>query len=176
MSIHYDAGRYKATIVDHGLGMTGTGKPQVIIRVQINGRTDGAQCEQYERTVYRAVTDATAPYLKKDLEAIGFAGAALSSLSRESATAVDLTGREIEVDCKHGTNQDNEPREEWGIAWAGAGGPLTEKPMDAAGLRKLDAMFGRCVPKGEAPAKAAPQAPADEPWNRGAPEDSEVPF
>jgi hypothetical protein len=176
MPIHYDAGRYNATITGQHIGNSSNGTPQIIIEFTVDSHASGAACENYERRVYRSLTENTREYVEKDLEALGFRGLPISALSPASDQFHDLRGTQIRVMCKHETYQGDD-KERWSLVFSNSG-PLTEKPLDAAGLRRLDALFGKCVPAGRpAPVKPVVEAPmqADAQF-APPPGDDDVPF
>jgi hypothetical protein len=157
---HYQPGRYWGKIIDHAVGQTKNGHPQIVIRFAVIGGVNPADPEgelinvgvSQERTMYRVITDKTVPYVQEDMKRLGLEGSP-RQLDLNEDCAVDIRGKELAFFCKHEPTQDNSGlREVWSLA-------MERKPierLDAKGLRALDAMFGKAKPpksNGDKPAQ-----------------------
>jgi hypothetical protein len=133
-------------------GKSRAGNPQIVFSFLIVGEVDQADpegdllsCSQYERSIFRTITEKTIEYVLEDLAALGFTGTSYQQLSLDHPQCVDLRGTEIALFCNH--EEDNreehagEIRERWSIARASSG-PKVDT-LDNSDARKLDAMFGK---------------------------------
>lgn len=155
MAIYYSQGLYQMEVTEQRLGKTSNGNPQWVVRGKIqnrvhdDGSTEPAQA-QYDRTIYRVITDKTVPYLMEDLEALGCPGIeSFGQLDQGHAQCFDLRGQWITVQCKHGEYQGN-GREEWSF-FADRTSSLEVTPLNAQEVRNLNNMFGKAL-KGMKPA------------------------
>lgn len=147
---HYPAGVYVASVVAQALGKAGTGTPQFILRVKILGQPDPerpenyiAQNPQYERTIYRALTEKTFEYAAEDFRVLGYDGSkGITVLDPSHPQHVSFAGQVIDVLCKHEKAQDGTDRERWSIYTNFASQPIDAKPLTKDEGRNLDALFG----------------------------------
>jgi hypothetical protein len=167
----YEPGRYWGRITHQKLGETKTGKPQLVLSFLVVGKLNPVDPDgdllpvpqQYERSIFRVITENTIDYVMEDLEALEFTGGSFQHFDEESPDCCDLRGKERAFSCKHDEDQNGQPREQWGLAKDG-GGPQV-KPLDNKAARQLDAMFGKRLKKAAgngAKARteaAAPQSP-----------------
>jgi len=145
----YEPGRYWGTITRQRLGETKTGKAQLVLSFQVLGKINPADPQgellpvpaQYERTVFRVITDKTIGYVTDDLLTLGFTGASFQDFDEGSPNCCDLRNHEHAFSCTHENDQDGEPREKWSIARDSTGPNV--KALDEKAIRKLDAMFGK---------------------------------
>ena len=144
MSTFYAEGRYACEITQQAMTKASTGTPQFVLKFRVLSLADGGKVtHQYERTCYRAITEKTVEYLKKDLDALGFEGGSLRRLDPENGDHQSFVGQQCEFDCRHEPHyQTGEPQEKWGVAWTSSGGAIEGEPLDPASYRKLDALFG----------------------------------
>lgn len=164
MGTFYQPSRYWGKIVDHQMTKAKTGTPQFVITFLVVGRVNpedpdgdllGVE-QQYERSVYRSITDKTVSYVLEDLQRLGVEIASWSELDMGDANAVALKGRELAFSCQHEPDQSGKQlREKWSIAGDG----FQHVPLERDDVRKLDALFGKALTK----AKAGRTAPALEP-------------
>lgn len=151
----YEEGLYIGKVTQQGIGESGTGKPQVVIRAKILGvpideTSHTPVKQQFERTVYMTVTDKTAPFIVENLRTIGFEGDKLSEFDPSHKDHVSLVGNQIPLWCKHEETQDGTGvRERWQIS-KGLN-TLELKPLAAKQTRELDSLFAKAL-------KAAPAA------------------
>jgi len=165
---YYAAGRYWGKVVNQQLGESSTGKPQIVITFQVMGRVNAADpegellpCgENYERSVFRSITDKTIDWTMRDLATLGFTGTSFKQIDLGSPNACDLRGHELAFSCQHGTNQEGKPREEWSVS--GEGNSVVVKPLEPKAVRDLDNLFGRQLKAMAATMKAAAVATATE--------------
>ena len=161
MSIYYESAEYWCQIVDHGLSDAKTGTPQIFVKFKVLGRVNAADPEkfdeaeqQYERTMFKAITKDTVGFVLDKLELLGFTGSAWSEFDRTNPDSQDLTGSSIKMYCKHELYK-NEPKERWDVARG-------DNRMDAETTSKLDSLFGKEL-RARAQAKPKPTQPAPEP-------------
>jgi len=142
MTPFYEEGTYTAEIVNQALGKASTGTPQIILRIRVYEDEHGVAIQQYDRTIYRAITPKTMQYVVKDLKAIGYDRDSFKHFDVHADDFVDLRGRSIKVFCRHEPDRSGELRERWGI--------VTERdfevePVSDADIRKLDALYGKSL-------------------------------
>lgn len=145
---HYEKAAYVGRITAQAMGETGTGKPQFVLRFLVLGRVNPLDpqgellaCEQYERTMYRVITDKTIEYLTEDLEKLGFQGESFKDLDPASPTCHSFVGSEHEFYCNHEANQEGGLREKWGLARGASA--LEVKALEPKAVRQLDTLFGK---------------------------------
>ena len=148
----YQQGVYVCEVVDQGFSKTSTGNRQFILRVKVLGKPDPSNPEnyiqeqhQYERNIYRVMTDKTIEYFTQDLEVLGFTGTSFSQLDPANSNAQLFAGNVVDCYCKIGKSQDGSPREEWSIARGGSGGLKIDKPLEKSDFRELDMLFGKSL-------------------------------
>lgn len=174
---HYEPGRYVGVVTDQGLTKASTGTIQLVLKIRITEGTQPARdVEQYERTLFLAITDKTLPYLVPKLQALGYNRDSFAYLDKTNPQHQDLAGTKAEFFCKHEPGKDGDLRERWDVCSPSA---LDLKPPDVADVRKLDALFGKQLKalKAAAPKPAVtPKLAASEPpaVNWGA--DDDAPF
>lgn len=150
----YTPGRYWGKLTNQQLGKTKTDKPQIILSFQIMGRIDPADpdgdlisCNEYERSVFRVITENTLEYAMKDLATLSFTGDSLSQIGLDHPHCVDMRGTETALSCDHEEYPagSGKIKERWEIAREG--GSLQVKPLDEKEKRTLDTLFGRKLKK-----------------------------
>ncbi len=156
---YYEGGRYWGRITEHRLGKAKTGTPQLILRFQIMGMIDPgdpdgnllAVDQQYERTVYRTLTDKNQThvpeYVLEDLSVLGFAGGSTAVLDQDHPEAMPLRGKEMAFYCEHKEKWGGSPgemQETWSIGRATGGGKAAT-PLEDKEQRQLDALFGKAI-------------------------------
>lgn len=153
---YYQPGRYRAEIINQALGEAGTGNPQIVWRIKVLETDTGEQVPaQYERTIYRTITEKSMPYILEDLQTLGYEHESFRMLDPAQPGFQDFRGQIITVFCQHELAQDgNGDREKWGIANANA---FEVKPIESAKLRQLDSMFGKHL-KGLGKGATAPRS------------------
>jgi hypothetical protein len=144
----YEPGRYACKVTEQALGEAKTGNTQFVLRFTVLGKVDPADpsryipaAAQYERTMYRAITEKTVPYLIEDLKTLKFKGGSFSDLDPNNPGFHDFTGLDFDGWCKHEKDQQGQMREKWGVARTS--GPLEVKPVEPKKLRELDNLFGK---------------------------------
>lgn len=176
MSTFYQTGRYRCEVTQQGMTKAGTGTPQFVIVVRVLDIYVGPDSiepmdRNYERTIYRAITEKTIPYLQKELDALGFPGGSLRTLDPKNGEFHDFRGVQVDCICKHEPGKDGELRERWSIAWAHDATEIQGEELAASDYRALDALFGKA--SGKPAAKAAPKPAAAAPVGV---DDDDVPF
>ncbi len=205
---YYDIGTYRGIITDQALGKASTGTAQFILKFRIIGPlgADGepielAATQQYERTMYRAITERTIDYVMEDLEKLGFQGASFKQLDLNAPNACDFRGHEIDFYCGRDKDQQGNDREKWSLAFGARA--INAEPLDAQKSRELDTLFGKALkqrfgaartnsngaakPAAQRPATQAaaqargarapePEPPEPPEYLQGDPSDDDVPF
>jgi hypothetical protein len=153
-------------VVDQGFNKAKTGNYQFLLCVKVLGTPDADNPEnyieaaqQYERTIYRPITEKSVEYVKDDLDKLGFTGTSFSQLDPSNPKAQLFTGQIIDCYCKHGKTLDNEPKEDWGLARKGGGGNglKIEKPLEGKDFRELDMLFGKALKVAKPAPKSGPR-------------------
>ena len=155
----YAAGNYVGVIVSQGISNTQTGKPQLVFRIKITDTLDrdGTReaCDaQYERTIYKVLTDNTIDYVREDLKRLGFTGTSVSAIDPSSPIHQSFVNQEVELYCKWEPDLKGFTRERWNFSR-----PLEGKaipPLGAKELRDLDSMFGKHARAANGGTRAAP--------------------
>ena len=160
MKPYYEEGLHAGEVLSQALTKSKTGTVQFVLRCKIlgtateEGYTPASQ--QYERTVYMAITAGTIDFVVDTLKSIGYEKQSFKYLDPAVDGAHDFTGQQVDLWCKHDEYK-GEQKEKWNISR-----PREQKPVEllsAAELRQLDALFGKALKGGarSAPVKATPQ-------------------
>lgn len=142
MTIYKNGGLYQAFIQKWGFTEAKTGTPQLFFSVSISKEIDSKElkdCPQYERTIFRAITENTIGFVSADLKNLGYPHPTFDQLEPDHPQAYSFEGHEVKVRCKHGVDQKGAPREEWSFAF---GGSFEGKPVEKSKVSKLNALFG----------------------------------
>lgn len=141
MNVFYDEGNYLGEIADQAIGAAGTGNAQLVLRFKVLSYANGDPvAKQYERTLYRTITEKTQSFVQQDLDTLGFTGTGFRQLDPAIEGFQDLTGQQVEFYCAHEENLKGEMREKWSIAHGPR--PIKCDPLPESAYRRLDAMFG----------------------------------
>lgn len=164
----YASARYRAKVLEQALGKAQTGTTQFILKVRIlECLTPVSDVQQYERTIYMAITESTMQYVVPKLQSIGYTRDSLRYLSPSEPNHHSFVGQEINVFCKHENDRNGDLREKWDIARSdGSSKPLEVTPVDKPALRNLDMLFGKALKEAGAttnkPAKPMPPPRPDD--------------
>ena len=140
MAIYYEAGRHTGKIVKHGFSKANTGTAQFYLTARIMADDNGKpHANQYERTIYRPLTEKTMPYLVEMLDQLHFKGFSLSQLDPGHSQHVSMAGQTIELWCKHENDQEGILRERWQLSMTRNSAQIT--PISADEAKQLDGMF-----------------------------------
>ncbi len=161
MKPFYEQGRYEGEVTDQGFVKARTGNVQFIIRFTVKGRIDPANPDnmfpvpaQYERTVYRALTEKTVEYFVGDMAGLGIEIASFTDLDPKNERGfVSLKGKIADFICSHETGMDGGLREKWGLGRPATAGKPVES-IASAEVKSLDRLFGKHLKK--APATQVP--------------------
>lgn len=151
MAIFYEAGRYRGVVTAQGLSKASTGTPQLFISFEPIARVTAPDHEEgvsqcYERTYWRALTDASLEYAIQDLKNLNVDVTSLFALDPGHPGHVSIVGQEHFFVCKHETSKSSgDLREVWAVGRTGGG--FEKVPVDVAGLKRLDALFGAAKKK-----------------------------
>lgn len=194
MSTFYEEGRYRCEVTQQAMSKASTGTPQFVLKVRLlemyvsPSETESLR-QQYERSIYRAITENTVKYLKKDLEVLKFTGGSLKLIDPTTPGYQSFTGTVVDCLCKHEVDkQSDNVRERWSLAWPAAeSSEIGARPLAPQEYRALDALFGAAVranggakPQAQAAKREQAHPPAEpakttEPAG-GWPDDDDVPF
>lgn len=143
---------YVGEVVRQKLGQSSNGNAQLIVTFRIVGEVDPKNpqgdllsCQGYERTVFVTITENTVDWVCDTLEALGFTGTSYAQFDQDNAGFCDVRGKQVELYCKHEPDYKDptQQREKWNVS---SGKPvMAVKPLDPAGIRKLDALFGKAL-------------------------------
>lgn len=146
-NLAYDSGTYVGRVTKSGLGKSkDKGTPYFFVSFIPIGKIDPATpgelaaCLDFERTVFRYLTEGTIDYVAKDLAALEYPYDTFDQLAAEHPKHHSFIDREIRVMCKHEPYQ-NEMKEKWEFAFSGSG--LAHEKLDPTGTKHLNAMFGK---------------------------------
>jgi hypothetical protein len=165
MSIFYQPGRYRCEILDQALSEAKTGTPQLVLKIKVLELENGSPLDaQYEREIYRSITENTMPYFLQDLKTLGYTRDSFRYLDPNVPNYHNFAGQEMIARCTHEEGSGG-MRERWNVALMGGGGTgklEVERPLDSAAIRKLDNLFGKQLRSelggGKSQAVAAPKA------------------
>ncbi len=145
---HYAKGKYVGKILNQALGKAKTGTPQLVIQIRVLGTPDPqdpgsykADPHQYERTIYRAITEKTIQYVIEDLKSLGVAIQSLKQLDPSTPGFIDMRGMDADFYCNHEPGQDGGVREKWGVAMQAS--EFSVEALEPAKMRELDNLFGK---------------------------------
>lgn len=181
---YYQPGRYVCKITSQQLGESRTGNPQFVLRFKVLGVPDPEDRSalipdrnQYERTMYRSITDKSIPYFMEDLQMLGFTGTSFKLLDQHNAGFQDFRGNEIEMICTHENDLNGQLREKWSIAKDNRVSTAAEvKPLESKKVRELDALFGKHL-KGQTANGGPKPVPVGAAKNQNQePSEDDVPF
>lgn len=188
MAPYYEPGTYLAAIIGQGFTEAKTGTMQFCLRIvpKLLLTSDGeehAVTQEYERTIFRPITDKTVGWVLEELAALGWQGTKWVELDPQTEGYHSFVGQETKVMCQH-EEYEGSMQERWRLF--GEGREIVAVPPDK--LRRLDDAFGRAIKdfrKGNpAPASTpAPTAPVTTPEAAErdaaaaeATDDSDIPF
>lgn len=151
MSTFYQPGRYRCEVTQQAMMKASTGTAQFVLKVMVLDQYVGPDqlepCrQQYERTIFRAITDKTMDFFQKELDVLGFTGGSLRQLDPNYDGFTDFKGVCVDCLCKHEADYKDASvqREKWSIAWAtGASSAIEGDELAPADYRALDALFGK---------------------------------
>lgn len=155
MGIEFEPGKYRGRLQQHSLTEAKTGTTQIawvfeIIGQYIGGNLGECPLSGKLRTVFRALTEATAERAASEARSLGLQGSDWGALDPDSGDAFqNLAGAETDLFCKHDEYQGN-VNEKWELV----GGSFQFTKAGADKIRKLNAQFGGIL-KG-APVAGAP--------------------
>jgi hypothetical protein len=159
---YYEQGAYVAEVTGQALGKAGTGTPQLVLRFKVIGKPDPHDAtnyqsvQEYERTMFQAITLNTINFVLEGLKQLGYTDASFGPLDPSHPNHHSFVGKQIEVYCKHERDLSSNIRERWQLS---RGAPaLKVDPLDSKGVRELDSLFGRAL-KGVATTAPVKQQP-----------------
>ncbi len=175
MSVFYDEGKYRVRIVKQALGESSTGNPQFILRFMVLAKIESdcdSEVRQYERTMYRSITEKTIQYIVQDLQTLGFEGSGFRQLDPAVSGHHSFVGQEVEMWCKHDEYNGKE-LEKWSIATSPS--DIEVKPLRPDKLRELENLYGKHL-RAAAPVKPKPTPKIAEPAPFAEITDDDIPF
>lgn len=168
----YAEGTYVGEVISTAMTVAKTGTPQFAVRFKVLGHPDPKNPEnyltdvqQFERTMYRPITEKTIDYVSEDLQTMGFTGSSFSDLEKTD----EFNGKLFDFYCKHEVGQDQQRREKWSLSRGPA--EFNPDPLPPAEIRKLDAMFGKNLRKQD-----KPKVPRPTPINQSEVGDDDLAF
>lgn len=168
--IEFAKGKYPCIIRQQGFTTSKNGTPQFVLKFDV--LTDKGPVTRY---YFKTLTEKTMDYFVADMKNLGFAGSSMQQLDPAHPNHVSFVEREVEMYCGHSTDQNGDPKEEWGVAL-----PAMEmKPPPATALRSLDLLFGAAMKKtgGSRVVSAPKPKPQPVPVAAGdVPSDDDVPW
>lgn len=145
-------GRYWGRITHQRLGKSSNGNPQIMVSFVVLGKVNVSDpdgdllpvMQQYERTVFRVITENTIDWVTQDLDKLSWVGDDWATFDEGHPSCCQIVGNELGFFCKHEAHyQTGEPREVWSIAQDNMG--PTVIPLESSELRKLNALFGKAL-------------------------------
>lgn len=153
MSVYYEAGKYRAKIVEQRFGENNKNNPEVQLEIQLLGfYVDGepqAISSEWNRTIFLTLTQATIGsegkpgWVLETLRYLGFNGASFSQLDPSQEDHHSFVDLEIDALCQH-TEYQGKKQEKWSVLRPGGNKPQV-KVIEKKGLRALDAKFGKVL-------------------------------
>ncbi|MAH46991.1 hypothetical protein CMI37_14285 [Candidatus Pacearchaeota archaeon] len=145
MGLYYEPGEYWAEILNHGLTESRKLKtPQLFVTMRVLGTVNPEEPDkydpvqrQYERTIYKPLTDKTVAFVMDFLVAIGFTGERYADFDLLNGGSCDLRGNSIKVYCEHETYNAKE-QERWNLSRGSR-----VQPMEQTAVSRLDSLFGQ---------------------------------
>jgi hypothetical protein len=176
----YDVGLYQGRVLQQGIGKSGTGTPQFVLKIKVLGPVEGdgtftPSRQQYERTIYMSLTEKTLPFTVETLGILGFTGDKISQLDPSNPNHQSFVGKDFDFWCSHEDRYEGEgQRERWQVSKGSQA--LELKPLNTKGARQLDSLFGKALAANKSKVKAV--APKDEDQNIHGVEidDADIPF
>jgi hypothetical protein len=168
MKPSFEPGHYRCRVTRWALTKAKTGTPQFALSFVPLGKLNAQNpeddhleaCPDFERTIFRPITEKTAQWLLADLKTLfEYPYEQLTPLDPESPAAIDLTDREFTAILVY-EEYDGRTRERWSFATgqANLGEPLTPPEV-----RKLDVLFGSAKPRRRSKKEDGRPAAAAEP-------------
>ena len=178
MAPYYEPGTYLAEVIGQGFNEAKTGTMQFCLRfvpkLLFASGEEHAVLQEYERTIFRPITDKTLDWVLDDLAALGWQGNKWSELDPQTQNYHSFVGQEIKVKCLHeeyeGTMQER---------WQLFSEAREVVPVAPDKLRRLDDAFGRAIKeyrKGSPAATPPGITPAEVQTEVDAASDSDIPF
>lgn len=145
---YYDEGLYIGEVVQQAIGKAKTGTAQLLLKFKVLGTPldDGSyepSTQQYDRTVFVALTAKTVDFVVPKLEQLGFEGDSILQLDPSHPNHFSIVGNQANLWCKHETDQRGDLRERWDISSGGS--QLQATPLEGKEARQLDALFGKAL-------------------------------
>ncbi len=165
MAPYYEPGTYLAEIIGQGFNEAKTGTMQFYLRIvpKLLLTSDGEEhpvLQEYERTIFRPITDKTVSWVLEELAALGWQGTKWGELDPQTEGYHSFVGQETKVLCQH-EDYESSTQERWRLF-----SETREMPVVAPDkLRRLDDAFGRAIKdfRKSNPAPAVTSAPAATP-------------
>ena len=148
MGIIYDVGTYWGRITKQRVSPAKTGTMQLVVSFVVRGKVNLSDPQgdllpipgEYERTVFRAITEKAMPWVIQDLDRLGWYGSDWRDFDEQSSGFVSIIGTEHAFRCDHEPhNVTKQMMEKWSVA----GGGLSLKPLEDADAKRLQALFGK---------------------------------
>lgn len=148
----YDEGVHIGEITAQGFNKAKSGTRQFMIRVKVLGlpvNEDGftPHDQQFERTIYMALTAATVPFVAETLRHLGYEEDSFGPLDPNHSKHHSFVGQQVNLYCRH-EEFDGQWNEKWSISRGLS--PLQSEALTTKEVRELDALFGKALKGGKA--------------------------
>lgn len=145
MAPYYEPGTYLAEIIGQGFNEAKTGTMQFCLRIvpKLLFASDGEEhpvTQEYERTIFRPITDKTVDWVLEELTALGWQGSKWGELDPQTEGYHSFVGQEVKVLCQH-EEYEGSMQERWRLFSEGR----EMAPVAPDKLRRLDDAFGRAI-------------------------------
>ena len=159
---YYDEGIHVGQVLQQGLTKATTGTFQFALTIKVLGVADPHDAtayvphrNQFQRTIWMAITEKTIEYVVPSLETLGYEGSTFGALDPSHPDHQSFVGKTFDFFCTHEKDQEGNLREKWSVARTAKLPEL--QPLESREMRQLDALFGRALAnKGKKPPASVP--------------------
>jgi len=173
---HYDQGIHVGEVLQQGLTKAATGTFQFVLTIRVLGVADPRDPtsytphrNQFQRSIYMAITEKTVEYVVPSLETLGYEGSTFGALDPGHPEHQSFVGKTFDFLCTHEADQEGNMRERWSVARTAKLPEL--KPLESREMRQLDALFGKALA-----GKGKKKEPVLVPGDALEIDESEIPF
>jgi hypothetical protein len=163
----YEVGKHEVQVTGQGFVKAGSGNVQFVLKFKVLGKIDPedpskmfAVPAQYERSMYRALTEKTIEYFVSDMAKLGVEVSSFADLDPNTEGFTNLTGKTYDMMCTHEAGTDGGMRERWSVVQAFASKPI--ESIASNEVKALDRLFGKHLKKSPTPVQRTPPQPAAE--------------
>jgi hypothetical protein len=180
MRPHYAEGIHLGQITQQGLSKAGTGTPQFFLRFKVLGELNGdnydTHKQQYERTIFMALTPKTVEFVQGALETLGYEHNTFGPLDPANAQHQSFVGQQQDFYCQHERSfkDPNDWVEKWSLSRKMETKALSVEALSSKEVRQLDSLFGAAL-KGKKQAEPVRPSRVDNIHDVGITDD-DIPF